>query len=66
MTGIAAPGLGAATRAPAADPEADVMLRNGITRVPADHYHVGGYRYTNLADALAQVTRGSGDRRITS
>ena len=44
--------------------EADLMVRNGITRVRADHYLVDGYRYTNLADALAQVRRGAAGRVI--
>ena len=57
MTGIAAPPRGSATERPAPDPEAAVMIRNGITRVQADQYHVDGYRYTSLADALAQVSR---------
>lgn len=42
--------------------EAALMARNGIVRMRADHYHVDGYRYTNLADALAQVRRGAGQR----
>ena len=50
------------TDAPGDSGEAATMARNGITRVPADHYHVDGYRYTNLADALAQVRRGAGKR----
>lgn len=40
-----------------ADPNFALMERNGITRVRVDHYQVDGYRYTNLADALAQVGR---------
>jgi hypothetical protein len=51
--------FGAAT---AVERESAMMERNGITRVPADQYHVDGYRYTNLADALAQVRRGAGAR----
>lgn len=44
--------------------EADALLeRNGITRVRADQFHVGGYRYGNITDALAQVARGAGGRR---
>ena len=46
--------------------EADLMARNGITRVRADHYDVDGYRYTNLADALAQVRRGAARRVVGS
>lgn len=66
MTGIATPPRGAVIAGPAPDPEAAVMIRNGITRVQADQYQVDGYRYTNLADALAQVTRGSRERRTHS
>jgi len=40
-----------------ADPDSALMERNGITRVRVDQYQVDGYRYTNLADALAQVSR---------
>jgi hypothetical protein len=29
----------------------------GIRRVPVDTYHVGAYRYSNLADAIAQAER---------
>ncbi|GAA4822478.1 hypothetical protein GCM10023232_19950 [Sphingosinicella ginsenosidimutans] len=44
------------------DPEAALMMRNGITRTTSSHYHVDGYRYTSLADAIAQVNRGARDR----
>ena len=39
--------------------EADdaLMARFNITRVPADQFHVDGYRYSHLADALAQARR---------
>ena len=46
--------------------EADLMVRNGITRARADHYHVDGYRYTSLDDALAQVRRGAAGRAAGS
>jgi hypothetical protein len=59
MTEIAAPSPAASPFIPAPDPEAAVMIRNGITRVRPDHYEVDGYRYGNLADAIAQVTRQS-------
>ena len=49
-----------------ADTEAALMARNGVTRIRADQYHVDGYRYSRLADALAQVGRGAGDRREAS
>lgn len=34
-----------------------VLDRYGIVRVPADVFHVGGYRYTNLSDAVAAAKR---------
>lgn len=43
----------------AIEAELAVMERNGITLVRANQYHVDGYRYSNLADAMAQVNRGS-------
>lgn len=33
------------------------MAGLGIARVPADHFEVGGYRYTNLGDAVAEARR---------
>jgi hypothetical protein len=43
---------------PVAKPEAkDEMARYGITRVPIDYFHYKQYRYTNLADAVAQAKR---------
>ena len=49
----------ASPTAATADAERDSALieRHGITLVRADQYHVDGYRYTNLADALAQAAR---------
>lgn len=44
------------------DAEIEMMARNRITRVAAYQYHVDGYRYSNLADAIAQVTRESRKR----
>lgn len=38
------------------------MALNGITCVPANHYLVDGYRYTTLADAMAQARRGAPQR----
>ena len=46
-----------AAEIPDTDPDLAVMERNGITRITAHQYWVHGYRYTNLADALAQVKR---------
>ena len=51
-------------RAPAAEADAElaVMARNGITRISVDQYQVDGYRYGNLGDALAQVSRSAAGR----
>jgi hypothetical protein len=48
------------------DTESALMARNSITRVRADQYHVDGYRYSRLADAMAQVGRAAGGRRAAS
>ena len=45
---------------PAAENLVALMARHGIVRVPADQFHVDGFRYTNFADALAQARRGGG------
>ena len=51
-------------RAPAAEADAElaVMARNGITSVSVNEYQVDGYRYGNLDDALARVSRGAAGR----
>lgn len=33
------------------------MERYGIVRVPIDYFHVGGFRYTSLKEAIAQAKR---------
>lgn len=38
------------------------LALNGITRVKVSHYLVDGYRYTSLADAMAQVRRSTAPR----
>ena len=43
--------------------EAALLADHGISRVPADRFDVDGYRYTNLADAVAQAMRGREVRR---
>jgi hypothetical protein len=35
----------------------ELMERYGISRTPADYFHYGQYRYTNLKDAIAQAER---------
>jgi hypothetical protein len=37
--------------------DSELIARHGIIEVRADHYHVDGYRYTRLADAVAQARR---------
>jgi len=37
-------------------PEAE-MRRYGIKRVPVDYFHINGFRYTDLKDAVAQAKR---------
>jgi len=53
MTASAA-STNATTVTPAQETE---MERLGIRRVPVDTFHIGAYRYTNLADAMAQAER---------
>jgi hypothetical protein len=36
------------------------LARYGIVRVPADVFHYGGYRYTNIKDAVAEAKRHPG------
>jgi hypothetical protein len=37
--------------------DADEMAKYGITRVSVNYFHYGDFRYTNLADAIAQAKR---------
>ena len=57
-----APTPAPADEAPATDADLALMAQSGITRTEAYHYHVGGYRYSNLKDALAQAARVSGGK----
>jgi len=36
---------------------AALMAQYGITRIPADQFRLGEWRYSNLADAVAQARR---------
>ena len=38
-------------------PDRELMERYGITRMTAEYYHCGPYRYSNLKDAIAQAER---------
>ena len=42
------------------DEELDEMAKHGVTRTSVDVFHCGGYRYTNLKDAIAQAKRQKG------
>jgi len=44
------------TTPPEADPAE--LARLGIIRVSTERFHVGPYRYANLADAIAEAKRG--------
>jgi hypothetical protein len=46
--------------ADAAEMTADALARYGITRVPVDYFHLGGFRYTSLPEAIAQARRQQG------
>ncbi len=47
---------GAPPRAVVPD-DAIAMARYGITKVPVDYFHFGRFRYTTLADAIAEAQR---------
>lgn len=36
---------------------AELMSAHGIRRVQVDYFHYRSFRYTNLADAVAQASR---------
>jgi len=38
-------------------PSVDEAMSHGVTRQMTETYSVGGYRYTNLTDAIAQARR---------
>lgn len=35
----------------------EVLIKYGISNIPVDCFHVGGYKYSNLEDAIAQAKR---------
>ena len=37
----------------------DELQRLGITRVHLEHFHWGGFRYTQVRDAIAAAKRGA-------
>jgi hypothetical protein len=43
--------------APVDQSHADEMIKYGITCVPVDYYYYRKFRYSNLADAIAQAER---------
>ena len=38
-------------------PDEREMKKYGINRIPVDYFHYREFRYTNLADAIAQAKR---------
>lgn len=50
---------GSPTAPPPSAPEAspDELVRLGVTRVQTEHFQVGNYRYSSLADAIAEARR---------
>jgi len=49
--------LNPASRSIDAAVSAELMVQYNITRVPADTFHLGEWRYANLDDAIAQARR---------
>lgn len=43
----------------AAGPDPAELARLGIRRVASEHFLVGAYRYSRLADAIAEARRGA-------
>jgi hypothetical protein len=35
----------------------DTLREHGIAHVPVDYFHIDGFRYTNLDDAVSQAKR---------
>jgi len=42
--------------------EAAMLERNGITRITVHQYHVDGFRYSSIGEAMAQVKRAARGR----
>jgi len=42
---------------PAREAQIEEMARYGITCIPVDNFYYREFHYTNLEDAIAQVTR---------
>ncbi|MCJ9429651.1 hypothetical protein [Kordiimonas marina] len=56
-TGKTAADLVAGSSQRPSQPDMAMMAQYGIKRVPVDYFHVGAFRYTSLADAVAQAKR---------
>lgn len=50
--------------APLTEAESAEMVQLGIVRRPIDSFSVGGYRYSNLKDAVAQAKREPSDHAL--
>lgn len=61
--------MGTLKRIDSPPPTEDVtgqMAHYGITCVPVDYYHFGGFRYTSFADALSEAQRQAEQDRMTA
>lgn len=41
------------------------MQKYGIKRIPVDYFHINGFRYTDLKDAIAQARRMSASKKTS-
>ncbi|PQA87141.1 hypothetical protein [Hyphococcus luteus] len=41
------------------------MQKYGIKRVPVDYFHINGFRYTDLKDAVAQAKRTNATKKAS-
>jgi hypothetical protein len=46
------------------DQDSEEMTGFGITRVPVDYFHYKDFRYTQLADAVAEAKRDENRGRV--
>jgi hypothetical protein len=54
----------AAQQAPAAAADPAELSRLGIRRVATEYFLVGPYRYSSLADAIAEARRGRATEQV--
>jgi len=56
--------MAVADRHASTDEDSEEMAEFGITRVPADYFHYKDFRYTQLADAVAEAKRDESRERL--